>query len=120
MPGAALEEWTQVNQVDDRSLATEMERWGLPRPFAKNNKRIGFSFSGLRSAVDRIVAGNAQMSEDERKSLGRASQFVAFQHVAEKCILGIMNADDRQPGGTLVVSGGVACNKGFRRMYVAA
>ena len=117
MPGAALEEWSQLNQVDDEILAVDVECWQLPKPFFKNGKRVGFSFSGLRSAVDRIVLRDVQMSEEERKSLGRAAQLMGFQHIAEKCVLGIKNRSNHPCQSTMVVSGGVASNTTFRKMY---
>jgi N6-L-threonylcarbamoyladenine synthase len=118
MPGAALEEWTQINEVDDNILLEDIDRWNLPRPLSSYKKNVlAFSFTGIRTAVESIVEKNQEMSEEEKKSLGRAAQILIFKHVAEKCILGIEASGDGIGEGTLVVSGGVACNTALRKMY---
>jgi len=118
MPGAALEQWSQLNDVNADTIKSDVEKSGLPRPLTDlKNRVLAFSFAGLRSAVDRTITD--KMSEEEKKSLGRAAQVISFQHVADKVVQGMEasgNLDEK--GGTLVVSGGVACNLAFRKMYV--
>lgn len=120
MPGSALETWSQINEVDDTLLEDDISQWNLPRPLSLYKKNVlAFSFTGIRSAVEAIVEGNLEMTEEEKKSLARAAQGLVFRHVAEKCILGIeASGNDIRDGGTLVVSGGVACNMALRKTYM--
>jgi tRNA A37 threonylcarbamoyltransferase TsaD len=74
---------------------------------------VAFSFTGIRSAVERMVESE-EMTTEEQKSLGRAAQVLVFEHVAEKTVLGMRLGNIE--GVNLVVSGGVACNMAFRKM----
>jgi|SRR5579859_1768658 len=117
MPGAALEHYSQINLVSAATLAADVERWGLPRPFSHFQKNVpAYSFTGVRTAVEKVVQGGGVSGEEEGRSLGRAAQVVGFEHVVQKCVLGIKKSGDSKEGN-LVVSGGVACNLAFRRMY---
>jgi tRNA A37 threonylcarbamoyltransferase TsaD len=78
---------------------------------------MAFSFTGIRSAVERLVEDKEEIKEEEKKSIGRAAQVLGFQHVADKCVLGMKAREVGSSQGSLVVSGGVACNMAFRKMY---
>jgi len=118
MPGAALEKWSQINEFNDGILLEDIGRWNLPRPLSSYKKNVlAFSFTGIRTAVESIVEKSQDMSEEEKKSLARTAQILVFQHVAEKCVLGIGASGASIRYGTLVVSGGVACNMALRKMY---
>ena len=117
MPGAALEKFSQINQSSRETLNTDVETSGLPRPLSGYQKNVpAFSFAGLRSAFERLVETRGPMEEEERRRIGRAGQVVAFEHVAEKCVLGIKSREITFGEGNLVVSGGVASNMAFRKM----
>lgn len=113
MPAAALEKWSRINEVNPDDMVDTWEI--LPRPLSHFKKNVmGFSFSGILSAIDKYVLATPEMDDATRKSLGRAAQTIGFEHVAQKVVLGIRNmAHD----GKLVVSGGVASNQMFRKMY---
>jgi N6-L-threonylcarbamoyladenine synthase len=116
MPGAALEQWSHINEVDDTVISQDIARWELTKPLSVFKKNVlAFSFTGIRTMVERIMEGNSEMTEEDKMSLGRAAQVLVFEHVAEKCALGIKAQN--LPEGSLVVSGGVACNAALRRMY---
>jgi len=118
MPGAALERYSQINDVTEETLQSDVEKSGLPKPLSVYQKNVmAFSFTGIRSAVERLVEGNEEMQVEEKKSIGRAAQVLGFEHVAEKCIVGIKAREVGSSEGSLVVSGGVASNMAFRRMY---
>ena len=128
MPGAALEQWSQINQVDEGTLKKDLDEWVLPRPLTAHNKRVlAFSFAGLRTSVETVLGREGELAEDKKRVLGRAAQILAFNHVADKVVLGVEvdstkkeedveNASNQDRTGTLVVSGGVACNIAFRKM----
>lgn len=117
MPAAALEKWSQINEV---SIDDTVDAWAfLPRPLSHFKKNVmGFSFSGILAAIDKYVLATPEMDDATRKSLGRAAQMIGFEHVAQKVVLGIktMATEDGSPG-RLVVSGGVASNQMFRKTY---
>ena len=118
MPGAALEEWSQINDVDESTILEDINKWNLPRPLSLYKKNVlAFSFTGIRTAVESTVEKNPEMGNEEKRSLARAAQVLVFEHVAEKCVRGI-KATSVTTNGNLVVSGGVACNMALRRMYI--
>ena len=118
MPGAALEEWSQINNVDESIISKDIDRWNLPRPLSSYKKSVlAFSFTGIRTAVESAVEKTPGMGDEEKRSLARAAQVLVFEHVAEKCVRGI-KATSVSTNGNLVVSGGVACNVVLRKMYV--
>jgi tRNA A37 threonylcarbamoyltransferase TsaD len=118
MPGAALEHWSQINEVDDSILEHDINRWVLPRPLTAYKKNVlAFSFTGIRTAVESIIEKSPEMTEEDKKSFARAAQILVFRHVAEKCVLGIKTSGDNSRKGTFVVSGGVACNMALRKTY---
>lgn len=118
MPGAALEKWSQINNMDESIISKDIDRWNLPRPLSLYKKNVlAFSFTGIRTAVESIVKENPEMGDEEKRSLARAAQVLVFEHVAEKCVRGIKEASV-PINGNLVVSGGVACNTALRKMYV--
>ena len=112
-PGAALEEFVAASSVED-SLAPSMPRTmpGL----------LGFSFTGLHSAVERFITargGAAALDEATKRSVADAFQRTAFNQLEEKVALGLSWCRDRGYGVKhLVVSGGVASNSYLRNRYV--
>jgi tRNA A37 threonylcarbamoyltransferase TsaD len=114
MPGAALEQWSDINQVTKETLLEDIARWILPKPLGTVKKNVlAYSFTGIRTAVERIA--ETATTVEEQKSLARVAQLLVFEHVAEKTALGMRFGDLN--AGSLVVSGGVACNMAFRKMY---
>lgn len=130
--GAVLEEFCfegrgeeaydyHVVKTPERKLqdARNTEKWGdwkLSRPLTKNEKvrRLqDISFCGLGSTVDRYFdfkpGGDAAVSVEERKALGREAMMLAFEHVASRVAVVLDNMEE--PARTLVMSGGVAANK---------
>jgi tRNA A37 threonylcarbamoyltransferase TsaD len=115
MPGAALEQWSEINEVDENIISQDIARWEVTKPLSVFKKNVpAFSFTGIRTMVERIVERNSEMTEEDKKSLARAAQALVFEHVAEKCVLGIKFKKGSE--GSLVVSGGVACNAALRKM----
>jgi N6-L-threonylcarbamoyladenine synthase len=72
-----------------------------------------FSFTGLGSAVERALGRNPDMTEEERRALGREVLVVAFEHLATRIAPALSQNPDIK---TLVVSGGVASNKFLRHL----
>ncbi len=87
------------------------DRFRLPRPMLKELDRGGprqyaFSFSGLKTAVLRAVQQSDDVARD-RADLARAFQDAAIDVLVEKTA----HAVDRLGYDTVVIGGGVACNR---------
>lgn len=74
-----------------------------------------FSLAGIGSSVRRIAELNPQMEEDELRCVAREGMRIAFQHLASRIIFAL-DHPSVQGVNTLVVSGGVACNKYLRHV----
>ncbi|KAF7729950.1 hypothetical protein EC973_003363 [Apophysomyces ossiformis] len=109
-PGAALEQ---------AALHGDPERFisRLPRPMLQRNKSvIGFSFSGLKTAMSRLAESNDVdiTSPQDVSDLASAFQVVCIQHIEQKLHLALQSEIKKKALTALVVSGGVASNKFFR------
>jgi N6-L-threonylcarbamoyladenine synthase len=79
--------------------------------------RPDFSFSGLKTAVSKHVreTGLAAVSEGEEPSAAIKDLCASFQTTVVRSLVGTMErmASEHRPR-TLIVAGGVACNKALR------
>lgn len=82
---------------------------------------LGFSFTGLHSAVERFVAargGAEALDVATRRAVASAFQSAAFDQVEEKLVLAFKWCRDQGLHlNHLVVSGGVASNLNLRDRY---
>nr|WP_322498642.1 tRNA (adenosine(37)-N6)-threonylcarbamoyltransferase complex transferase subunit TsaD [Lyticum sinuosum] len=99
--------------VEKAALTGDTKSYNLPEPFA-NTDHCNFSFSGLKTAVNRIIIKNTNNINKKFISDICAS----FQSTVAKIIVGrLKNAiflTKKIPIQSLVVSGGVAANKYIR------
>lgn len=111
-PGASLEEFVAASLVKD-SLAPSMPRT-MPGI-------LGFSFTGLHSAVERFATaqgGAAALDIETKRALASAFQSAAFDQLEEKVSLAVKWCRAQGVGlSHLVVSGGVASNSYLRHRY---
>lgn len=143
MYGALLEGFAfphgQYPEEDSPCRVTEFG-WGLDPPLSKSagglkSKTMELSFSGLVTAVERVVRFSmdkstgklskveraaTDVSDSERRAIARESMRAAFDHLASRIIMAIQqpkpeNADVPHPS-TVVMSGGVAANAYLRHM----
>ncbi|KAK5676639.1 Mitochondrial tRNAs modification protein [Elasticomyces elasticus] len=97
-------------------------RWALTPPLVERaggeSKRMEYTFAGLLTYVERLVQRSAEVSAmgmEERTTLAREVQRIAFEHLASRLILYLTSPIAANwKGNTVVVSGGVAAN-GFLR-----
>lgn len=82
--------------------------WRIHPPLAET-RRLDYEFSSLESVVKRIVAANPELSVPARRDLAVDIMRLAFEHLAGRLLLAVQALDIS--ASTLVVSGGVACNK---------
>lgn len=112
-PGAALER---------AALTGDPERFmsRLPKPMLENNKYVvAFSFSGLKSAVTRLIEMEKLVDLDNPQDvsdMAAAFQLICIQHIEQKISLALKQEliENKKPLTALVVSGGVASNTLFR------
>lgn len=108
--------------------------WGFNQPLAKaagglKSKGMEMSFSGLMTAVERVVryqldpstsklTKTERLAEDisteERMDIARYAMRAAFEHLAGRVLLGLQQTS----ASTVVMAGGVAANSYLRYMYV--
>lgn len=90
--------------------------WSLTTPLA-NSRDMRFSFSGIGTAVERIVSekrkAGQELCEEERVDLARATMQTSFEHLASRLVIGIQSIPrwKQRALETIVISGGVASNK---------
>lgn len=112
-PGAALER-AALKGDPDRFIDR------LPVPMLQRNKSvIGFSFSGLKSAVARLVERENLVDFEKQgdiNDMAAAFQLICIKHIEQKLVLALEQEVriNKKPLTALVVSGGVASNALFR------
>ncbi|KAM0738854.1 hypothetical protein ACQRIT_006591 [Beauveria bassiana] len=91
--------------------------WRVPPPM-RTTRRLAYSFSAIHSTVHAVAASRGDAMDDaERRALARHTQRAAFDHLASRLCLALDPAADydgaalARASTTLVVAGGVACNK---------
>ncbi|KAL7313717.1 Mitochondrial tRNAs modification protein [Mucor circinelloides] len=112
-PGAALER---------AALQGDPERFlsRLPTPMLQRNKSvIGFSFSGLKTAVARLIEMDKCVDlkkPQDVSDMAAAFQMACIRHLEQKITLALERelVELKKPLTALVVSGGVASNTLFR------
>ena len=97
--------------------------YDFPRPFLRDETRLAFSFSGLKTAVRYAITG---MGRCDFAALNLPAQQVAdlaasFQQAVVDCLVGKSLLALRQSGlNRLCVGGGVAANRLFRQQLQQA
>ena len=96
--------------IVDKLAALGSDTYHLPRPFL-DKKEFNFSFSGLKSAVINLVHNSEQRNEPVRVNDVCASfQASVLDVIIEKTRIAADHFDVKQ----IIVSGGVAANRGLR------
>lgn len=85
--------------------------WTVALPF-RSSRRLAFSFSSIYTTLQQIVAARPAMELEERRLLARHTLRAAFQHLASRLCCALEDEPALRPASaTLVVAGGVACNR---------
>ncbi|KAF2177004.1 hypothetical protein K469DRAFT_382450 [Zopfia rhizophila CBS 207.26] len=130
------------NNQDALKQHTTKWGWGFHQPLSKaagglKHKSLEMSFSGLMTAVERVVrfhmdqsTGRLSKTEraaeavtiEERRAIAREGMRAAFEHLASRVVLGLQQVSVKSlgsvPVATVVMSGGVAANRFLR--YILA
>jgi N6-L-threonylcarbamoyladenine synthase len=97
-------------RVDKLAATGDPKRVPLPRPLA-GKKQLEFSFSGLKTAVAQYVAAAGDTLDEQHI----ADVCAAFQHnVVSVLVDKSLSACERRGVPRLVLTGGVAANRGLR------
>lgn len=97
----------------ERSAATGVDRFDLPRPMQRDG--LDFSFSGLKTAVLYAVRDCPDL-EAARSDLAASFQAAVFDVLVSKVLAGVAYTGYR----TVVMGGGVVCNRTLVNRMAAA
>ncbi len=103
-------------QVEQAAASGNGSRFALPRPLL-GDKRLDFSFSGLKTAVRRAAQDHAPLSPQDVCDLAASFQEAVAETLADRVSRALRNFSERFPDEAtpcLVVAGGVAANKRLR------
>ena len=95
----------------------------FPRPFLRDQQRLDFSFSGLKTAVRYHIAGSKRphLHEIHLKHSEVCDVAASFQEAVVDCLVGKAETALQGVGlDTLCVGGGVAANARFRERLAAS
>ncbi|MBE3043347.1 hypothetical protein IMZ48_12410 [Candidatus Bathyarchaeota archaeon] len=95
-------------RMDEIEPIVSPHGWSIHPPLS-GTRRLGYDFTVLESQVQRVVAANPDLSVAARRDLAVDMMRLAFEHLAGRVLIAMkeLNLD----ASTLVVSGGVACNR---------
>jgi N6-L-threonylcarbamoyladenine synthase len=85
----------------------------LPLPIAGQEERKIFTYSGLKTAMNRLVESEKPLTKEKIYDLAASYQNVAFTHLIRVCSYVIMNSKDSFKN--LLVGGGVSANVELRK-----
>jgi N6-L-threonylcarbamoyladenine synthase len=130
--------WYEMPRNHEEALEKAMTKWGwaLNQPLVTAHgglkvKDIELSFSGLLTAVERIVRYQTdpmtkkrtkmertldEISLEEKRDIARETMRVAFEHVAYRVVLSLQSLAEESAPQSVVLAGGVAANSFFRHI----
>ncbi|MBN1276628.1 MAG: tRNA (adenosine(37)-N6)-threonylcarbamoyltransferase complex transferase subunit TsaD [Deltaproteobacteria bacterium] len=110
-PGGAL--------IERLSRSGDMEKIKFPRPYLSNDS-LDFSFSGLKTSVSlylkRLNENQAEISEKMKADIAASFQ----ESVMDVLVNKLMRARENMGAESVVMAGGVACNKRLRDRLLQA
>jgi N6-L-threonylcarbamoyladenine synthase len=102
--GAVLEKFARGGKADS---------YKLPVPIAGQEERKIFTYSGLKTAMNRLVESEKPLTKEKIYNLAASYQNVAFTHLIRVCSYVIRNSKDSFKN--LLVGGGVSANVELRK-----
>lgn len=101
--------------IEQLATKGDSHRIELPRPL-KGEKRLDFSFSGLKTAVRQIAMEMAPLSEKDIADIAAAFELAVTDTLSDRVerSLDVFKKDYPDKEARLVVAGGVASNKAIR------
>jgi N6-L-threonylcarbamoyladenine synthase len=133
--------WYEIPRNHEEALEKATTKWGwaLNQPLVTAHggvkvNSIELSFSGLLTAVERIVRYQTdpmtkkrtkiertldEVSLEEKREIASQTMRVAFEHVAYRMILSLQSLVDDSAPRSVVLAGGVAANSLFRHILAS-
>jgi N6-L-threonylcarbamoyladenine synthase len=133
--------WYEVPSNHEEAINKAMTEWGwaFNQPLVTAHgglkvKDIELSFSGLLTAVERVIRYQTdpttkkrtkiertldEISLEERRDIARESMRVAFEHVAYRVVLALQSLSNASAPRSLVLAGGVAANSFLRHILAS-
>jgi N6-L-threonylcarbamoyladenine synthase len=108
-------------QVEKAAVKGDGKRFPLPRPLI-GDKRLDFSFSGLKTAVRQTAQAHAPLGTQDVCDITASFQEAVADTLADRVSRSLRKFVERFPdiaAPTLVVAGGVAANKRLRAVLEA-
>lgn len=102
--------------VEKAAQSGNPSRFDLPRPL-RGEKRLDFSFSGLKTAVRQASTAIAPLGEQDVADICSSFQRAITETLADRVALSLKRFHEEHPAAAnplLVVAGGVAANKQVR------
>lgn len=130
-------DWSFLNNEEVVQKSTTSWGWAIHQPLTKSSggskiNKLEMSFSGLMTAVERIVRHGTDpvtkklnktersatdVSLEERKDIARETMRASFEHIASRVVLGLQSLPDiSTTNPAVVMAGGVAANSFLRHM----
>ena len=104
----------EISKLADehRQAGPNENKWALPKPMI-HSKDLDFSFSGLKTAVLYAIKKHGDLSPEDKKTLAREFE----DTVTEVLIYKTLKAVEETGAKTIVIGGGVSCNKNIRKAF---
>jgi len=102
--GAILEKMTKMG---------DSKKYTLPIPIVGQEERRMFTYSGLKTAMNKLVESEKPLTQEKIYDLAACFQDAAFTHLV-RIVRFILTNDFPQKPSTLLVGGGVAANVQLR------
>ncbi|SPN97064.1 related to QRI7 - similarity to H.influenzae sialoglycoprotease (gcp) [Cephalotrichum gorgonifer] len=99
-----------LKRADEIAPTVSPHGWSLCPPLAAT-RRMAYEFAALESRVQSIVSDLPSISVPQRRDLAIDIMKVAFEHLVGRVLIALEEDPSLRAASTLVVSGGVACNK---------
>lgn len=107
--------------LEQAALLGNKNRFPLPRPL-KGEKRLDFSFSGLKTAVRQAATAIAPLTENDVADIAASFQAAVTDTVRDRVHLALQHFTNQYPlshdqgkhSPALVIAGGVAANQALR------
>jgi N6-L-threonylcarbamoyladenine synthase len=133
--------WYEVPINHEEAMKRNITEWGwsLNQPLiavhgGSKVRSIELSFSGLLTAVERVIKYTTDqttgkrtkmeralddISLKERKVIARETMRAAFEHIAYRVVLALRSLSDKATPGSVVLAGGVAANSLLRHVLAS-
>ena len=104
---------SKASELLDNSSVRQFDNFKLPRPLIKE-PNFDFSFSGLKTALSKLVKDNSPLSPETSAALAYEFQEAVVESLVTKTIKAVKSFDAK----SIMLAGGVSANKRLREYCV--